>query len=159
MKAGREQARAAATATPVKQRQQKLWIALVEALATRAPQIRPQKPHPQHWLYNSIGRSGFALNPTANQRENRLGVELYIRHAESKTMFKALHAQKAAIEKELGFELDWQELPDAHACRIAAWRPNSPIEDEAQWGQFIDWYVDRLVKMNAAFRPAIQQLP
>jgi hypothetical protein len=75
VKAGREQARAAATATPVKQRQQKLWIALVEALATRAPQIRPQKPQPQHWLYNSIGRSGFALNPTANQRENRLGVE------------------------------------------------------------------------------------
>jgi hypothetical protein len=37
---------------------------LIERLAKQAPQIRPQKPRPQHWLNNSIGRSGFALNPT-----------------------------------------------------------------------------------------------
>ena len=36
---------------------------------------------------------------------------------------------------------------------------NSPIEDEAHWGQFIDWFIDRLVKMSAVFRPAVQQLP
>jgi hypothetical protein len=157
-KTGREQARAAVTATPAKQRQLRLWTELVTQLATRAPQIRPQKPLPQHWLNNSIGRSGFALNPTASHRDNRLGVELYISHPDSKQLFKALLAQKAAIEEKLGFELDWQELPEAHSCRIAVWRPDSPIEDEAQWGKFIDWYIDRLVKMNAAFRPAIQQL-
>ncbi|MEO7643004.1 MAG: DUF4268 domain-containing protein, partial [Ramlibacter sp.] len=43
-KTGREQARAAVTATPTKQRQQKLWIALVDRLAKQAPHIRPQKP-------------------------------------------------------------------------------------------------------------------
>ncbi len=157
-KTGREQARAAVSASPTKQRQQKLWTDLVEALATRAPQIRPQKPQPQMWLNNSIGRAGFRLNPTANHRDNRLGVEVYIDHRESKRLFRALEAQKTAIEAKLGFELDWQELPDAHACRIAAWRPNSPIEDEAQWPQYIDWYIERLVKMNAVFRPIIQTL-
>jgi hypothetical protein len=157
-KTGREQARAAVSATPTKQRQQKLWTGLVEALATRAPQIRPQKPQPQHWLNNSIGRSGFALNPTANYRDDRLGVEVYISHPESKRLYQSLLARKADIEEKLGFSLDWQELPDAHACRIAAWRPNSPIEDEAQWGKYIDWYIERLVKMNAVFRPIIQTL-
>ena len=158
-KTGREQARVASTSTPAKQCQLKLWMALVEQLAARAPQIRPQKPRPQHWLNNSIGRSGFALNPTVSLRDHRLGVELYISHPESKRMFGALSAQRAQIEEKLGFELDWQELPDAHACRVAAWRPNSPIEDETQWGQFIDWFIERLVKMNAVFRPAVQQLP
>lgn len=158
-KAGREQARAASTSTPAKQRQLKLWTALVERLAARAPQIRPQKPLPQHWLNNSIGRAGFALNPTASHRDNRLGVEVYINHRESKKLFQALKAQKAAIEEKLGFELDWQELPDAHACRIASWRPKSPIEDESQWDQYIDWFIERLVKMNEVFRPAIQELP
>jgi len=158
-RAGREQARAAVTATPAKQRQLKLWTALIEQLALRAPQIRPQKPQPQHWLNNSIGRSGFSLNPTANHRDNRLGVELYINHMESKKMFNALLAQKTALEGKLGFEFDWQELPDAHACRIAAWRPNSPIEDESQWGTYIDWYIERLVTMNAVFRPTVQALP
>lgn len=157
-KVGREQAKAAATATPTKQRHLKLWTALVAKLASVAPNIRPQKPQPQHWLNISIGRSGFNLTPTANHRDNRLGVELYISHPESKKMYQALLAQKATLKTALGFELDWQELPDAHACRIAAWRMDSPVEDESQWGVYIDWFVARLVKMNEVFRPAIQAL-
>jgi hypothetical protein len=60
-KSGREQARVAASASPTKQLQQKFWAALIEHLARNAPQIRPQKPRPQHWLNNTIGRSGFGL--------------------------------------------------------------------------------------------------
>jgi hypothetical protein len=85
-------------------------------------------------------------------------VEVYIHHAESKKMYQALLAQRSSIEQALGFELDWQELPDAHACRIATWRQDSPIEDEAQWGAYLDWFVQRIVKMNAVFRPVIQGL-
>jgi hypothetical protein len=125
-------------------------------LATAAPQINPQKPRPQHWLNNSIGRAGFNLNPTASHRDDRLGVEVYIHHAESKRMYQALLAQRPSIEQALGFDLDWQELPDAHACRIATWRAGSPIEDETQWGAYLDWFVQRIVKMNAVFRPVIQ---
>ena len=54
--------------------------------------------------------------------------------------------------------VDWQELPDAHACRFAIWRQDSPIEDEAQWAAHLDWFVQRIVKMNAVFRPVIQAL-
>jgi len=157
-KVGREQARVATTTTPAKQRHLKLWTALIEKLAVKAPGIRPQKPQPQHWLNNSIGRAGFALNPTASHRDNRLGVEVYISHPESKRLYQALLAQKSQIEQQLGFDLDWQELPGALSCRIASWRQSSPIEDESQWGEYIDWYIDRLVKMNAVFRPAIQAL-
>jgi len=157
-KSGREQTKAAANATPAKQRQLKLWTELIAKMATAAPQIKPQKPRPQHWLNNSIGRAGFALNPTASHRDDRLGVEVYIHHAESKKMYQALLAQCTSIEQALGFELDWQELPDAHACRIATWRQDSPIEDEAQWGAYLDWFVQRIVKMNAVFRPLIQGL-
>jgi len=157
-KAGREQAKAAAHATPTKQRQLRLWTELVEKLNKEAPYIKPQKPRPQHWLNNTIGRAGFNLNPTANYRDDKLGVEVYIHHQESKKMFQCLLEQKVGIEEKLGFELDWQELPDAHACRIASWRPDSPLENEAQWPAYLEWYVQRLVKMNAVFRPVIQNL-
>ena len=66
--------------------------------------------------------------------------------------------QNTSIEQALGFELDWQELPDTHACRIAAWRQDSPIEDEAQWAAYLDWFVQRIVKMNTVFKPVIQAL-
>lgn len=89
--------------------------------------------------------------------EHVAGMEVYIHHAESKKMYQALLVQRSSIEQALGFELDWQELPDAHACRIASWRQDSPIENEAQWGAYLDWFVQRIVKMNAVFRPVLKK--
>ena len=158
VKTGREQAKAAASTTPTKQLQLKLWHALIDALLKAAPHIRPQTPRAQHWLNIAIGRAGFRLVPTANQKDDRLGVELYIDHADSKKLFEALFSQKTLVEQQLGFELDWQQLPDAHACRIATWCPNSPLEDEASWPQYVDWFVERLLKMNSVLRPLVQRL-
>ena len=159
VKSGREQARAVSTSSPTKQLQQKFWTALIERLAATQPQIRPQTPRPQHSLNNSIGRAGFGLNITANTRDERLGVELWIPGASAKKHFSNLLTQKKEIETSLGFELDWQELPDSKACRIASWNPNAPLEDEARWPAYIDWIVQRLVKMNQVLRPIVQNLP
>lgn len=158
-RSGRESARAASSASPTKQLQQKFWTALIEHLAKSAPQIRPQKPRPQHWLNNSIGRAGFALNITANTREERLGVELWIPGEEAKKHFANLKSQQRAIEDNLGFELDWQELPDSKACRIATWYPNASIEDESRWDEYLGWLKDRLVQMDKVLRPIVKALP
>lgn len=157
-KANREQARAASSTSPTKLLQQKFWTALVSRLSEKAPQIRPQKPRPQHWLNNSIGRSGFGLNITANVREERLGVELWLYGSEAKHRYAALLEKKAEVESRLGFELDWQELPDSQACRIASWCPNSSIEDEGRWGEYLEWLTLRLVKMDQVLRPIVRGL-
>lgn len=159
VKSGREQARAASVTSPTKQLQLKFWMALIEKLTVCAPQIRPQKPRPQHWLNNSIGRSGFGLNITANTRDERLGVELWIPGADAKRHFNNLWAQKLNIEQQLGFELDWQELPDSMACRVASWYPSASIEDEGRWNEYLDWLAQRLVKMDKVLRPIVKALP
>ena len=158
-KAGREQARAAASASPTKQLQLKFWIALIERLTKKAPQIRPQKPRPRHWLNNSIGRSGFGLNITANTRDARLGVELWMPGEEAKGRFAHLAELSESIERQLGFALDWQELPDAKACRIATWLPGAAIEDEPRWEEYLAWLEQRLVVMDRVLRPIVKALP
>ena len=158
-KSGREQAKAASSTSPTKVLQQKFWMALIDKLASDAPKIRPQKPRPQHWLNNSIGRSGFGLNITANTRDERIGVELWIPGAEAKRHFANLMEKKGEIETKLGFELDWQELPDAKACRIASWYPHASIEDEARWEEYMEWITKRLLKMDEVLRPIVRALP
>ncbi|MFU1926790.1 DUF4268 domain-containing protein [Bordetella hinzii] len=158
-KASREQVRAASATTPIKQLQQKFWIALKEYLAQHAPNIRPQQARPQHWLNNSIGRSGFGLNVTANARDERFGIQLYIHSAQAKQHFDNLYAQKVDIEAKLGFALDWQRLEDAQATRIAAWLPNASIENEARWPEYQAWISQQLVKMDAVLRPIVRALP
>ena len=103
--------------------------------------------------------SGMHLSITVNSKTERLGVELYIDDAESKIHFAALLAQRKSIESKLGFELDWQELPDAHACRIAHWCPESPIEDESRWAEYQDWVAEHLLKMDEVLRPIVKSLP
>jgi len=159
VKSGREQAKAASSASSTKQLQLKFWLALVEKLKSSPSGIRPKKLRPQHWLNISIGRAGAKLSVTANTREKRLGVELYFWGADAKQNFSNLSPQKSAIEAALRFPLDWQELPDAQACRVAAWFPDASLEDEARWPSYIDWIVQRLVKMNQVLRPIVQNLP
>lgn len=158
-KSGRELARAASNTSPTKQLQQKFWMALIDRLGKSAPQIRPQKPRPQHWLNNSIGRSGFGLNITANTRDERIGVELWIPGMDAKKHFANLSSQKDFIESKLEFELDWQELPDAQACRIASWYPQASIENENRWNEYLDWLIQRLMKMDQVLRPIVKALP
>jgi hypothetical protein len=158
-KSGRRLARVAADASPVKQLQLKFWEALIETLAKNAPQIRPQKPRPQHWLNNTIGRSGFGLIITANTRDERLGVELGMLGTQAKGRFADLSARREEIESKLGFELDWQELPDSMGCRIATWYLKASIEDEDRWNEYLDWLTQRLVKMDQVLRPIVKTLP
>src|SRR5437870_4588154 len=72
--------------------------------------------------------------PTQNQHQEvsfsfrDLPVQpLEVRMSEAKQHFANLSAQKQEIEGNLGFELDWQALPDAKACRIATWYPHASI--------------------------------
>jgi hypothetical protein len=158
-RAGREQARAASSASPTKQLQLKFWTALVDRLAREAPQIRPSKPGPYHWLNTSIGRSGFGLNITANTRDERLGVELYLSGTEAKRHFANLLAQKDTIEAALGFELDWRELPNKTASRMVCWYNDATLEDESCWDDYQAWIAERLVTMERVLRPVVKGLP
>lgn len=158
-RAGREQARAVSAATPLKQLQLKFWTALVERLGKDATQIRPAKPGPYHWLNTSIGRSGFGLNITANTRDERLGVELYLSGTEAKRQFSNLLLKKDQIEAELCYLLDWQELPNKTASRIATWRSEASIEDECRWEEYQAWIIEQLVAMERVLRPVVKALP
>ena len=158
-KTNRQQARAATTNSPTKQLQLKFWKALIEKLALDAPHIRPQKPRPQHWLNNSIGRAGFGLNFTVNTREDRLGVELWMPDEKAKQHFANLLKQKNDIETQLGFSLDWQELPESKASRIAVWRQNSSLDDEELWPEYLMWFTGKVMQLDTVFRPMIKKLP
>lgn len=157
-KTGQQNAKAAATMTPTKQRQLKFWTDWSAWLQGKGSTLRTQKPMPQHWTNIALGRAGIHLAASVNSRENRVGVEVYIDHANSKSMFKQLHAHQAAIHEALKTELDWLELPDGHACRILHVRPESPLEDEAQWPAYFAWLEDAALRMSAVFRPLVKEL-
>lgn len=157
-KTGQQNAKAAAATTPTKQRQLKFWTGWQTWLQEKGSAIKPQKPGPQHWSNITLGRSGIHLAATVNSRENRLGMEVYIDHQNSKAMFNQLKAHQAEIDQSVGGGLDWLELPDAHACRILKIRASSPLEDEAQWTVYYDWLEQTAKQLSAVLRPLVKGL-
>lgn len=157
-KAGREAARAASTSSSTKQLQLMFWNELVAQLGEQAPSFKTSSPTPKQYLLSPIGRSGFGLNFTVNTHKKRFGVELYLSSVDAKRHFALLYEQKYFIEESLGFGLDWQELPDKGASRIAAWLHDSPIEDEERWNEHITWLIQKAIAMEKIFRPLVKDL-
>lgn len=145
--------------TDTKLQQQRYWGVLAQAMGARSNTLRPQKPLPQHWTNYAIGRSGFAIVPTVNSRDDRIGVELVIGTSNAKEQFQALLAQRDAIEAELGFPVEWLEMPDKIQSKIGCWREESAPEDEARWPEYVEWMVERIVRMEEVFRGRVKSLP
>lgn len=157
-KTGQQNAKAAATTTPTKQRQLKFWTGWQAWLQAKGSTLRTQKPLPQHWTNIALGRSGIHLAATVNSRESRVGMEVYINHENSKSMFKQLQVHQVEIDAALGAKLEWMELPDGHACRILQVRAESPLESEDQWPAYYAWLEQAALRMSDVFRPLVKEL-
>lgn len=157
-KTGQQNAKAAATTTPTTQRQLKFWTGWQAWLIAKGSALRTQKPLPQHWTNIALGRSGITLCAGINSRENRVGMEVYIDHSNSKGMFKQLQAQQAEIDEALGVKLEWMELPNGHACRILQVRLDSPLNNEDNWPTYYAWLEQAALRMSEVFRPLVKEL-
>lgn len=78
-----------------------------------------------------------------------------LRHADSKDLFAALLRRREQAERALGFALDWQELPDAQACRIVVSLDGASLSDESRWPEYLEWVSRHLVAMHRVFRPMV----
>ena len=157
-KANRESARAASASSPIKQQQLKFWTEWKIYLSKVKSHLKPQKADPKHWITLSAGRTGLRYSATIHSRQNRLGAELYISHENSKAYFAQLAQQKAIIEQDLGFSMDWQELPDAHACRIITYKSDVFLDNDETWQDGFAWLTATLEKMDKVLRPFISAL-
>jgi hypothetical protein len=104
-----------------------------------------------------IGRAGVKFGVTASRRDKKIGVELYISRSDEKATFRALEAQKAEIENSFGDKLDWQELPEKRASRIAIFESADPANEADRRNQF-EWLASKLERFRAAFYDRVRAL-
>ena len=58
------------------------------------------------------------------------------------------------IENEIGFALDWRELPDKKASRIIIEKPVN-LDAQEEWNSQFDWIIDTCVRFKKAFKKYI----
>jgi hypothetical protein len=139
--------------------QEKYWKALNAKLEEIGGPVKGnRKAQPQSWMHYKIGRSYVGLGAAMNSQKKQIRAELYLQGTPAKTFFALLRNQKAEIESDLGYPLDWQELPDGLDSRIAIFLNDADPADEADWSRQHDWLTKRLNEMYRVFSSRVRDL-
>lgn len=135
------------------------WAQLGNVLMAKGgPLAKERKPQPQSWMPYSVGRSGFGVNAAMSRPKRLVRAELYISNPNAKAFFHLLHSQKPAIEADLGYPLDWEELPEGKDTRISTALIEVDPEDQADWPRQHDWLATRLNEFYRVFVHRVKAL-
>ena len=105
-----------------------------------------------NWMGARVGTDGPWLNAVRLQKPISLRVELHFKDERLRPAYlAALDQQRADIEGELGFELNWDN------ARISVTVPNDP-RDKGDWPAQIEWFSDMLQKFDRTFRHRIEAI-
>lgn len=136
--------------TDLKLQQQEFWERLREYGEQNAKLVRSwRKALPQHWYNIGIGSTRAKLAAKVNTQETYVGLELYI--YKDTDLFYELQSKKDKIEAILGYELDWQELPERKASRVIVIR-SGDFQDRNQQDELIAWLVQKADEFTKVFR-------
>ena len=127
--------------SPTKTLQYDFWKAFESYIKESKSILKTSGAFPQHWLDCRIGTSKAHVSFTINTGTGKIGCELYMSGYDPKAVFNDLMAKKDEIEKELGQNLLWMELPDRHASRIKLER-EFDIENKELYTATFEWLKD-----------------
>ena len=136
----------------------KYWTAFYDYARENSTVIKPQRAGPNHWSIVAIGRSGFHMAALGSTRDDWIGVELLMNDENAKPFFYQLLDQKDEIEADLGFAVEWMELPEKKSSRIRYYRTGANPMDEVSWIDHFQWFVETLEAFDQAFRQRIKGL-
>lgn len=139
--------------------QRDYWAALDKALVAGSNLVRGgRKPQPQSWMSYPIGRSRFHLGAVMLRPKNQIRTELYLSGGQAKAHFNLLLQQRDAIDAELGYALDWEELPEGQDSRVSCTLANVNPEDQTNWPAQHAWLVKSLNDMHRVFAQRVKLL-
>lgn len=132
---------------------QEFWSKYLERIRDEHPDwSRARTPPSQNWMNFPSPIRGTGINPSF-AHGGRLRHEIYIDTGDkgrNKEIFEHFLSQRDQFEAEYGRSLEWEELPNARASRIADYRDDSDVSFEDRHDEFISWFIDAGVRMRRA---------
>lgn len=125
------------------------WEQLNETLIAQGKPFNVRKATTDHWYDISIGKSGVHLSITLVNKENNVGVEVYIN--DNKELYDELFLHKSDIETELGFMFVWDRLDTKKASRIKHYFSGLDFADHSNYPELIEEAITKIIKMRQVF--------
>lgn len=134
------------------------WASFAEYLRKNDPSFAINRQNKDNWIQFRIGRAGFAILSTISTSKRRIGVELYLFDDPLKVSIRELKLDRASIEAAVGEPLEWQELPNKKASRIALYMNDVDPSVASGYSDLHAWMLDKMQRFRQAFAPRVKLL-
>lgn len=141
----------------VRQTQLDYWSAFHELLRSRKSSVKGEMPQPHHNIHWALGRSNFWLSTICLVRDSGLAVKLMIGGPDARAYFKRIEARKAAIEADIGSQLEWYAPENVKRCAVILHRDADP-SDRTKWPELMAWQAEILERFYHVMRPIVMSL-
>lgn len=128
------------------------WTKLLERVQVEHPDWPSDRPHPKNDVDmrspvpGTLISCGFAKN-------DRLRHELYIGSRDARRnmeIFDYLRHRQEQLEAAYGGPLQWEDLANKSACRIADYKHGCTIEERERFEEYVEWFIDAGKRLRAA---------
>ncbi len=134
------------------------WTALKSDMELNKSKAKTQKPLPQAWTNIALGRSGIYLVAVARVKKESMGVHVALHGTNRKAFYDELLSQKDEIEKEIGYALQWLEMPDKTESHIKLTKENVDVGNKGNWPQHIEWMRKSIDNFHRVFSSRARNL-
>ena len=122
------------------------WTMFNEMIAEKGKPFSIRKPTTDHWYDVAIGTSEAHISITLVNKENTIGVELYIE--DNKQLFDKLEQKKEEIEEKTGMKFSWDRLDNKKASRIKRIIPGLNFDDHSNYRILMEAIIDDVINFK-----------
>lgn len=144
--------------TPVKMLQKEYWIAFRSLVLDRSTIIKPTKALPQHWMNMALGRSHTGMYAFVNTKDKQIGIRVFLEGSDRNAMYHLLFQDKEEIEKEIDFQIDWEENPDKKSNIIVMRKNKTNPSDKEGWPNQHAWLLEKAEKTRNAIGERLRRM-
>ena len=146
--------------TPEKQTLLDYWTNFIEWLREHDSALKIREPRPQDWMMFPIGRKDMFLSTFAYPKNNKIGVQIYLKDLKkgdgrAKIHFELLKHGKEAIENIIGSQLEWNDSRKIERS-IDLLTYNVNVQDRTNWPEQHQWLYKNLIAFYKAFEERVK---
>ncbi len=152
---------AAAGGTVSQVRYREWWGEFLEQFHKTHPRWSNARiPQGDNWINFPTGRSGIRYEVCfagqSGTTDSSLRTGLYM--DDGAVAFPQLLAHRDKVESIFGRSLEWEELPDAKASRVALYLKSADPEVRENWPEYRDWAIQTVGRFREVFQTHVESL-
>jgi hypothetical protein len=137
------------------------WSQLLKKAQNKTGLHSNVSPSKSSWISAGAGKSGMGYSYALTA--DKAWVELFIdrgpeKEQETYTIYEKLLSEKESIEKKFGEPLLWDKKEGRRVCRIKSFSKFGGIKETDSWGKIQDDLVDRMARLEKAFKNVISKI-